>query len=109
MRPRFFILYINDLCSVSKVLKCVLFADDTNILCTEGDIQQLMTVLTTEMTKVKAWSDRNKLSLNLNEAKHMMFGNHKINIDTQLTVNNYTIKRVKENKFLCVTLDYNLC
>lgn len=45
--------------------------------CTGEDIQQLMTVLTTEMSKVKAWFDRNKLSLNLNKTKYMVFGNRK--------------------------------
>ena len=29
--PKLFILYINDICNVSNVLKLVLFADDTNI------------------------------------------------------------------------------
>ena len=29
--PKLFILYINDICNVSKLLKFILFADDTNI------------------------------------------------------------------------------
>ena len=29
--PQLFLLYINDICNVSKLLKFVLFADDTNI------------------------------------------------------------------------------
>ena len=35
--PKLFILYINDICNVSKLLKFILFADDTNILY--SDIQ----------------------------------------------------------------------
>ena len=31
--PKLFILYINDICNVSPVLKFILFADDTNIFC----------------------------------------------------------------------------
>ena len=31
--PQLFIIYINDICNVSDVLKLVLFADDTNIFC----------------------------------------------------------------------------
>ena len=30
-RPMLFILYINDICNVSRLLKFVLFGDDTNI------------------------------------------------------------------------------
>ena len=33
--PKLFILYINDTCNVSKLVKLILFADDTNIMYTE--------------------------------------------------------------------------
>ena len=29
--PELFILYINDICNISKIMKFVLFADDTNM------------------------------------------------------------------------------
>ena len=29
--PTIFILYVNDMCNISKFVKCILFADDTNI------------------------------------------------------------------------------
>ena len=29
--PQLFIIYVNDMCNVSKLLKYILFADDTNI------------------------------------------------------------------------------
>ena len=31
--PAPFILYINDICNVSYLVKCILFADDTNVFC----------------------------------------------------------------------------
>ena len=107
--PKLFNLYINDLCNVSNVLRCVLFADDTNMFCTGDDIQQTMMVLTTEMNKYKLWFDRNKLSLNLSKTKYMIFGNRRIQTDIQLTIDNITIERVYENKFLGVILDHKLC
>lgn len=73
--PKFFNLYINGICKVSKVLKMVLFADDTNIFCSGDDLQHLLDELTTEISKVKFWLDKNKLSLNLNKTKIMVFGN----------------------------------
>ena len=42
--PKLFILYINDICNVSPVLKFILFADDTNIFCSGSDIVQLSSV-----------------------------------------------------------------
>ncbi len=69
--PKLFILYINDICKVSKTLKLVLFADDTNIFCSGGDLKELLGRITTEMCKLKMWFDRNKLSLNLSKTKFM--------------------------------------
>lgn len=71
--PKFFNLYINDICKVSKVLKMVLFADDTNIFCSGDDLQNLLEDMTNEISKVKFWLDKNKLSLNLNKSKLMLF------------------------------------
>ena len=31
MGPKLFILYINDICNTSALLKCIILADDTNI------------------------------------------------------------------------------
>ena len=31
--PKLFVLYVNDVCNIIKVLKFLLFADDTNIFC----------------------------------------------------------------------------
>lgn len=89
---------------MSSVLKYVLFADDTNIFCTGKDIQQIMKVLSSEMNKVKLWFDRNKLSLNLNKTKCMVFGNCKNKIDIKLIIDHIEIERVHENKFLGVIL-----
>ncbi len=36
--PKLFVLYINDICEVSKVLKMVLFVDDTNLYCSRYTI-----------------------------------------------------------------------
>ena len=29
--PQLFLLYINDICNVSKLIECILFADDTHL------------------------------------------------------------------------------
>lgn len=39
--PKFFILYINAICKITKLLHFVLFADDTNIFCSGDDLQKL--------------------------------------------------------------------
>ena len=39
--PTLFIMYINDICKVSQVFKYILFADDTNILCCDRDLNEM--------------------------------------------------------------------
>ena len=43
--PILFIIYINDICNVSDVVKCVLFAEDTNIFCSERNLTDLQLTL----------------------------------------------------------------
>ena len=39
--PLLFILYINDICNVSRVFDRILFSDDTNLFCSDNDINDL--------------------------------------------------------------------
>lgn len=82
--PKLFILYINDICKVSDILKLVVFADDTNILYSGNELQQLSEGAKKEMVKLKPWFDTNKLLLNLKKTNSMVFGNRKTNIDPEL-------------------------
>ena len=92
--PIIFIVYINDICKTSKNLQFVLFADDTNIFCTGEDLQQLLELITTEMSKLKKWFDNNKLSLNLSKTKIMLFGNCNLNNDVNVKIDGVDIERV---------------
>ena len=107
--PKLFILYINDICKVSDVFKFVLFADDTNIFCSGDNMQHLLNMITSEMNKLKKWFDRNKLSLNLNKTKIMLFGNRKIDSKESEFIATMNIERVYQIKFLGVILDHKIC
>ena len=107
--PKLFILYINDIYRVSHDLHFVVFADDTNIVCSGEDLKHLVDVVNKEMKKIKSWFDTNKLSLNLTKTKFMVFGNRKIDANISLKIEDVVIERVFENKFLGVILDNKLC
>ena len=62
--PILFIICVNDICNVSDVVKCVLFADDTNIFCSERNLTELQLTLNRELGKLFVWFSVNKLSLN---------------------------------------------
>ena len=50
--PMLFMVYINDLCKVSKVLELILFAGDTNVVCSQTDASYLMQVVNLELKKI---------------------------------------------------------
>ena len=79
--PRLFILYINDICNVSQILKFVLFADDTNILYSDANLNNLNIVGNIELDKLNTWFIINKLSLNVSKTNYILFGNRKVHSD----------------------------
>ena len=62
--PILFIIYIL-LSNVSEVMNVVLFADDTNIFCSESSPASLPVKLNQELSKPFVWFSVNRLSLNL--------------------------------------------
>ena len=50
--PKLFILYINDLCKVSNIVKFILFADDTNIYSSGFDLKENCVNINKELEKL---------------------------------------------------------
>ena len=71
-----FILYINDMCDVSKLLHVILFADDAKKIYSASNIDDVTNVVNNELRQLGLWFRANKLSLNLNKA-NFMFNNKK--------------------------------
>ena len=63
--PKLLILYINDICNISEIMKFVLFADDTYILCKHENYVSLYELVNIELSKLSKWFSINKLSLNV--------------------------------------------
>ena len=53
--PILFILYINDMCNVSTLLKPILFVDNTNLFYSGKDKDDLRSVVSMEMDKLCIW------------------------------------------------------
>ena len=79
--PKLFIMYINDICKVSKVLNFILFADDTNILCCDRDLNELVGMINNGLEQLQVWFSVNRLSLNVTKTNYMIFGNRKLTGD----------------------------
>ena len=101
---QFFLLYINDICNVSNLLKFVLFADDTNIFCSSTSLHDLRDTINRELAKLFVW-----LSLNLGKTNYMLFRSRPPGYELALTIiiNNVVLPRVAATKFLGIIIDDN--
>ena len=92
---KLFILYINDICNVSKRLKFILFADDTNILYSDANVHNLISIINHELDKLYTWFSVNKLSLNASKTNYMVFERRKINCDVDIKINSNEITTIE--------------
>ena len=107
--PLLFLLYINDLTTVSTTSLSVLFADDTNIFMSGKNLPSMAMALNEQLTAIYEWLCCNKLSLNVLKTHYMIFTqrNKKVN-DISLYINNVSIERVCVTKCFGVQIDSQL-
>ena len=106
--PIIFILYINDMCNVSTLLKPILFADDTNLFYSGKDIKELCSVVSIELDTSCKWFQVNKLSLNISKLNFMVFTNKSCDDTYSVCMNGLNLSRVFVTKFLGVHMDSKL-
>ena len=115
--PLLFIIYMNNIHTVSDKFSFILYADDTTLIsplcsfshCSHNDMNYVSTMINLELTKISNWLAVNKLSLNAAKTKCMLFHNYQkiINEDDipHLTINDTVIERVTEFNFLGLTIN----
>ena len=107
--PVLFLLYINDLTSVSEFCFSVLFADDTNMFITGKDMDILCHQLNEDLKNVQEWLQCNKLSLNVLKTHYMIVTPRNKPIDDiDVKILDVQIQRVYVTKFLGVQIDSQL-
>ena len=85
--PLLFIIYMNDIHTVSDKFSFILYADDTTLIspicsfshCSHNDMNYVSTMINLELTKISDWLAVNKLSLNAAKTKFMLFHNYQKN------------------------------
>jgi hypothetical protein len=107
--PLLFLVYINDLCLVCKHSIPLLFADDTNLFINGQDLTLMSSVINKELADISQWLKVNKLSLNIDKTKFMIFtrkkkASHEIN----LYIDNKSLSETNVSKFLGVLIDNKL-
>src|SRR6218665_398678 len=106
-----FLLYINDLPNVSKILKFILFADDTNVFCSHSSLDEVKNIFNAELKHLVDWFRINKLSLNAAKSCYITFSAHNKNRDdlaNHTSIDGNIIKQVVSTKFLWIHIDQYL-
>ena len=105
--PLLFLIYVNDLPYVSKILKFYLFADDTSTYYDSENLISLQKTVNRELRKVRKWLEANRLSLNIAKTSYVIFHSHAKRIDgfIQIKLGRKPIKRVHHIKYLGVLVD----
>ena len=114
--PLLFLIYINDIHNSSAKLSFYLFADDTSLLYADTNLKSLEKTVNSELLKVSAWLNANKLTLNAKKSNYVIFRpyqrklNYSVNIEmidncTQIPT---TLQCEDHVKYLGVLLDSNL-
>ena len=77
--PLLFNVYINDFpCIINKISRTILFADDTNILVSSSDLNELNSKLNSVLRCISKWFQNNQLVLNLNKIYIVKFASSKL-------------------------------
>ena len=107
--PLFFLLYINDLPESLQQTTPRLFADDTNLTASGGTIEELESVMNSDLKLVKEWLLANKLNLNVAKTEFILIGSHynlrNLHAQPEINIGQNHIKQVTHSKVLGVEID----
>ena len=110
LSPLLFILYVIDFPRCLKYSCSLAFADDTSILISGKNLRTLYKKGNEELNNIQNWLIANKLSLNVEITKCILFKtlNSKASTLLSLMIRNTSIKKVSSFKLLGTILDEHL-
>ena len=108
--PILFLLYVNDITNVSSSVSFVLYADDTTVSFRHEDPGTLISTLNDELDKIYKWSICNRLSINADKTKSILFTNRNRNFfnDRKLVLNGLDIEYEDSCELLGLIIDSRL-
>ena len=107
--PFLFSVYTNDLPSCTDIFNMIMYADDITLFCDINGNPADEHVLNTELCKITHWLSANKLSLNVNKTKCMVFHSDKKKVlYPKLFIGAIEIERVDYFNFLGLQLNHTL-
>jgi len=108
--PLLFLLFINDLPTITPFFKYILFADDSTLSTSfkKCDADTIAISINHELSKVYDWLIANKISVNTEKTKFIIFSYKNTPIISPIFLGNSQITETSSMKFLGVTLDKHI-
>ena len=109
--PLLFLVYVNDINNAIKTGHPILFADDTNLLFMDKNLNRVKVSVNKEMVHISQWFIVNKLSINVAKTKFIIFHRKRQNFNNEnlsISINNTKLEKVQTMKFLGIIIDENL-
>ena len=105
--PLLFIIYLNDISNASHIFKLISYADDTSVFTTfDSSGLNVPRIINDNLEKISTWLKVNKLSLNIDKTKSMVFHPHqKRVIKPDIFIDGIKIKYISKFNFLGITIN----
>jgi hypothetical protein len=109
--PLLFLIFMNDFASASDYFDMINFADDTALISTmQTNVSSTSSQTDTELAKISTWLRANKLLVNVNKTKAMIFHTPRRKVPNPVvTLNDERIEIVNKFTYLGIVLDRHLC
>ena len=103
--PLLFLIFINDIAKCSNQFKYILYADDSTLsTCVKGhNVMDSAELINSELKCLDRWQKSNKISINADNTKYMLFSYNKNANFPDISVRNNTISETSVIKFLGIT------
>ena len=98
--PLLFLVYISDLCNVSKDLELKLSADNTNVFYSHNDASNLMEFVNLELKNITCWFYTNKLSTNVKKSNFVIFSQNRQTVDLAFNIRINPLMMLRKLLFL---------
>ena len=108
LAPYLFLIYVNDVSSISNLFSTVLFADDTNLIFEDKNLNNLIEKTNLGLQNFYNWCSANRLSVNISKTGYMCFSNSTVQNVSHIFLNNTTIEKCSNQRILGVTIDDKL-
>ena len=103
--PLLFILYVNDMSNSLDDMKIVHFADDSTLHTSYNKNDNIVPQINGTLSNINKWLITNKLHLNIDKTKYVIFSLKDKPPDLNLTIGNSNIGRKHVQKFLGAYID----